>query len=288
MQIPSAGRSGNANMPALVIRVRPFDVDLPCPDDRVVMAPALLDTGATVSSIPMWSLDQLGIEADEESRRAVFGAQGDFHAYAIKIGIEIEHNMGWFDIGVVNALVPDTARSRDPEFHLPFLLGRKGFSTSSTHALASPSGLCGSAGQAGGRRAARRRDDVAACGPRPSPASAPVEDAAPAAAASRLRCAAEPGATEPDAPCLSLPSAARGRDGGRARAEGAPARPAANGAAGEASCAWLRRPGKGARSPYRAKDRPGRSPAARACRGNSERPARSLGGRPRLCRCMAR
>ena len=53
--------------------------------------------------------------------------QGDFQAYGTRIGIEIEHDMGCLDICVVDALVPDTARSRDPDFHLPFLLGRRGF-----------------------------------------------------------------------------------------------------------------------------------------------------------------
>ena len=31
-------------------------------------------------------------------------------AYGTRFGIEIEHDMGWLDIGVVDALVPDTAR----------------------------------------------------------------------------------------------------------------------------------------------------------------------------------
>ena len=88
---------------------------------------AVLDTGATVSSVPMWLLEQLGISVDEGSRRTVFGAGGDFDAHAVKVGVEIDHNNGWFDIGVVDALAPDTPQSRDPKFRLPFLLGRRGF-----------------------------------------------------------------------------------------------------------------------------------------------------------------
>ena len=88
---------------------------------------AVLDTGATVSSVPMWLLEQLGISVDEGSRRTVFGAGGDFDAHAVKVGVEIDHNNGWFDIGVVDALAPDPTQSRDPKFRLPFLLGRRGF-----------------------------------------------------------------------------------------------------------------------------------------------------------------
>ena len=87
----------------------------------------MLDTGATVSSVPMWLLRRLGISVDEGSRLTVFGAGGDFDAHGVEIGAGIEHNRGWLDIGVVDALVPDTARSRDPKFRLPFLLGRRGF-----------------------------------------------------------------------------------------------------------------------------------------------------------------
>ena len=127
MRLPGGAGSSRSLMPALFIRIRPLGVDLPCSDDLVVKATAVLDTGASVSSIPMWSLDQLGIAVDKGTRRMAFGVQGDFQAYGTRIGIEIEHDMGWLDIGVVDALVPDTARSRDPDFHLPFLLGRRGF-----------------------------------------------------------------------------------------------------------------------------------------------------------------
>lgn len=87
----------------------------------------MLDTGASASSVPLWSLDQMGITADKKSRQMVFGAGGPFPAYVAKIGLEIEHDEKWLDIGVVSALVPDTKWSADPRYQLPFLLGRCGF-----------------------------------------------------------------------------------------------------------------------------------------------------------------
>ena len=127
MPLPTVSGFRTAYMPALLIRARPFDAGLPCPDYRTIKTMAVLDTGATVSSAPMWMLEQMRIPVDEGSRRTVFGAGGDFDAYGTQIGIEIEHDGGWLDIGIIDALAPDTARSRDPEFNLPFLLGRRGF-----------------------------------------------------------------------------------------------------------------------------------------------------------------
>ena len=97
-------------------------------------------------------------------------------AYGTRIGIEIKHDMGWLDIGVVDALVPDTARSRNPGRHLLFWWGGGAFSTSSTRASASRSRRCGSAGSAGGRAPAYKRDY--ACRARPA-ASGRAEHLAP-------------------------------------------------------------------------------------------------------------
>ena len=127
VDVPAEAGSSTADVPALYVRIRPPGIDLPHPSGRVVRATAVLDTGASVSSIPMWSLRRLGIAADKGAKQAAFGVQGDFQAYGVKIGVEIAHDNGWLDIGVVDALVPDTARSHDPDFHLPFLLGRRGF-----------------------------------------------------------------------------------------------------------------------------------------------------------------
>ena len=97
-------------------------------------------------------------------------------AYGTRIGIEIKHDMGWLDIGVVDALVPDTARSRNPGRHLLFWWGGGAFSTSSARASASRSRRCGSAGSAGGRAPAYKRDY--ACRARPA-ASGRAEHLAP-------------------------------------------------------------------------------------------------------------
>ena len=127
MEVPAETGWSLANVPALFIRLRPFDVDPADVGKRAVRAKAMLDTGASVSSVPMWSLDRLGIAVDKESKHAVFGPSNSFHAYNIKIGVEIEHGEGWLDIGVISAVSPDTEQSRDPRFRIPFLLGRRGF-----------------------------------------------------------------------------------------------------------------------------------------------------------------
>ena len=127
MEVPAETGWSLANMPALVVRLRPFDVSPADVGDCTIYAKAMLDTGASVSSVPMWSLDKMGITVDKKSRHAVFGPSDRFYAYNIKIGVEIEHGKGWLDIGVINAIAPDTEQSRDPRFRIPFLLGRRGF-----------------------------------------------------------------------------------------------------------------------------------------------------------------
>lgn len=127
MEIPAETGPSHASSPAIFIRIRPFNIDPADARNCMVQAKALLDTGASVSSVPMWSLDKMGIVVDEGSRRAVFGPSDAFYAYDIKIGVEIEHNEGWLDIGIISAVVPDTKQSHDPRFRIPFLLGRRGF-----------------------------------------------------------------------------------------------------------------------------------------------------------------
>ena len=160
MDLPAEAGSATADVPALLVRIRPLGVDLPCPDDLVFRATAVLDTGAAVSSIPMWSLRRLGTAPDEGTRQAAFGAQGGFQACGTRIGMEIEHDRSWLDIGVMDAPVPDTARPRDPEFRLPFLLGRRGFFDKFDMRISESQQAVWSAGSAGGRAPARRRDDA--------------------------------------------------------------------------------------------------------------------------------
>ena len=98
VDVPAEAGSPSADVPALYVRIRPPGIDLPYSDDCMVKATAVLDTGASVSSIPMWPLWRLGIAADKGARQAAFGVQGDFQAYGVKIGVEIAHNNGWLDI----------------------------------------------------------------------------------------------------------------------------------------------------------------------------------------------
>lgn len=127
MEVPGKIGSPRANLPALFIRMRPFDVNPAGASGRDVRTKALLDTGASVSLAPMWSIYQMGVTLDKGSRHEVFGPSGSFYVYDTEIGVEIDDNEGWLDIGVISAVVPDTEWSRDPKFRLPFLLGRQGF-----------------------------------------------------------------------------------------------------------------------------------------------------------------
>lgn len=126
-RVPGEAGKSSGTVPALPIRVRPPDASPSSSSNRTVRAEGLLDTGASVSSVPLWSLEQMGITADKGSRQMVFGAGGPFPAYVVKMGLEIEHNEEWLDTGIVSALAPDTKWSADPKYQLPFLLGRRGF-----------------------------------------------------------------------------------------------------------------------------------------------------------------
>ena len=127
LRMQAEGAKRSAAGPALPIRVRRPDASPSSSASDMVLADGVLDTGATVSLVPPWSLRRLGIAADEGSRQSVLGAGGPFPAYAAKIGLEVGHCKGWLDIGIVGALVPDTKWSADPKYHFPLLLGRRGF-----------------------------------------------------------------------------------------------------------------------------------------------------------------
>ena len=127
MQAPAEDGKRCATGPALPIRVRPPGTSPSSPSIHMVRADGVLDTGATVSSVPLWSLRRLGITTDEGSRQMVLGAGGPFPAYVVKIGLEFRHCKRWLDIGDVSAFAPDTKWSADPKYQIPFLLGRRGF-----------------------------------------------------------------------------------------------------------------------------------------------------------------
>ena len=100
---------------------------LPGQSMRHVQADGLLDTGADVPAMPMWLLQQRGILIDKSTRHRAYSASGPFWAYYAMVGMEIQCNGAWFDIGVSKVLVPDTAWSRDPSIAHPLLLGLNGF-----------------------------------------------------------------------------------------------------------------------------------------------------------------
>lgn len=126
---PATKGGGNPAIlaPAIPIIVRnPLERDLP-DVSNVVRAMAIVDTGATRSSIPMWAALQLGIVRDGDVKRPAFGVGGRLVGYRKEIGIKAWIGSSWLDAGISTALVPDTKRSRNKSGGQPFLLGRDGF-----------------------------------------------------------------------------------------------------------------------------------------------------------------
>ena len=87
----------------------------------------MLDSGASMSVVPLWLIHKLGIPVREESKRVMYSVSGILEAYEVDIGIDMQYGSRWLDLGTVKAVAPDTAWSRDPEAHRPFLLGLSGF-----------------------------------------------------------------------------------------------------------------------------------------------------------------
>lgn len=92
-----------------------------------IRADGVIDTGASVSALPLWAVWHMGIVVGEESAKPAFSASGKFIAYSTRVGMEAMYDGNWVDIGVIDVLAPDTPLSRDPSANLPFLLGRNGF-----------------------------------------------------------------------------------------------------------------------------------------------------------------
>ena len=122
---PGAEKRPNPVMiPALPIMVRNPAAPAPAAGIRI-RADGVIDTGASVSALPLWAVWYLGIAVGKESTKPAFSASGKFTAYGTRVGMEVMHDGKWVDIGVIDALAPDTPLSRDPSANLPFLLGRK-------------------------------------------------------------------------------------------------------------------------------------------------------------------
>ena len=126
--VPSTagGARATALLPALMVRARPASTP-PGLGRRNIRARAQLDTGADLSAVPMWMLEELAIPLDKKTRRQIYSVSGKLWAYAVKLGMEIRCGGTWLDIGEAEVLVPDTPWSRDPDSRRPILLGLNGF-----------------------------------------------------------------------------------------------------------------------------------------------------------------
>lgn len=126
--VPSSDGGGLASVRRAAPLVRPRPANrTPGPAGQNLLVDGLLDTGADKSAVPIWLLEELGTPIDKRTRRKVYSASGPFWAYTAKLGMEIQCNGQWFDIGVSDVLVPDTPWSLDPLLRRPILLGLKGF-----------------------------------------------------------------------------------------------------------------------------------------------------------------
>lgn len=125
-RVPAAGGGlAPVMLPAIRIRARPHD-RMPWTTGIVkAHAVGIIDSGAVRSAIPMWMLDKLGIATD--TMVPAYSASGQLRAYKTMIGMEINHNNRWQDLGAVDVLVPDTEGSRIPYSGFNPLLGLDGF-----------------------------------------------------------------------------------------------------------------------------------------------------------------
>lgn len=126
---PTTRDDGN---PAVLVQAVPIIVRNPSAGtlsdaSNIVRGKAIVDTGATRASVPLWAALDLGIVKEEDAKMSAFGVGGRLDGYRAEIGINAWIGNQWLDVGVVTALIPDTKRSRSPSAGQPFLLGRNGF-----------------------------------------------------------------------------------------------------------------------------------------------------------------
>lgn len=126
VRVPAAdGGLAPAMLPALRVRARLHD-RMPWAASTVkVHAHGIIDSGAVTTAVPMWILDKLGIAA--EAMAPAYSASGHFHTYRARIGMEINHDGRWQDLGAIDVLAPDTEGSRDRRSGWHPLLGLDGF-----------------------------------------------------------------------------------------------------------------------------------------------------------------
>lgn len=81
-------RDDSAMIPALPIMVRNPAAPASAAAVRI-RADGVIDTGASVSSLPLWAVWHMGIVVGEESAKLAFGASGKFTAYSTRVGMEV-------------------------------------------------------------------------------------------------------------------------------------------------------------------------------------------------------
>ena len=127
MESPTAsGKVVYTLAPAIPIRVWNPAVALP-DDSDMVLSMTVIDTGATMPSVPMWGVQEMGIALSEDDKHPAFGVGWKMDAYHVQLRTEAWIGRYWVDMDVVTALSPDTEWSRRRDANPPFLLGRDGF-----------------------------------------------------------------------------------------------------------------------------------------------------------------
>lgn len=87
----------------------------------------MLDSGASMSAVPLWLIRKLGIHVSKDSKRTMYSVSGSLEVYEVDVGMDMQYGRRWLDLGVIRAAAPDTEWSRDPKAHRLFLLGLGGF-----------------------------------------------------------------------------------------------------------------------------------------------------------------
>ena len=126
--VPTKGGGlGWADRAAVKVRARRSDCAAHSTGAPVFQGSGILDSGASMSAVPLWLVRKLGIPVDEESKRTMYSASDRFEAFEVDIGMDMRYGGRWLDMGAIRVVVPDTARSRDQGFQCPILLGLDGF-----------------------------------------------------------------------------------------------------------------------------------------------------------------
>lgn len=80
-----------------------------------------------MSVVPLWAIRKLGIPVRKESMRTMYSVSGKLKVYEVRVGLDMQYGSRRLDLGVIKAVAPNTAWSRDPNSRRPFLLGLAGF-----------------------------------------------------------------------------------------------------------------------------------------------------------------